>query len=415
MPGNILYAQSGGVTAVINASAWGVISAARKSRRVGKIYAGKDGILGILHEQLIDVGAESPRELRKLMHTPGGAFGSCRLKLPDPKKDDRHYRRLIEVFRAHNIGYFLYNGGNDSQDTTNKIAKFCQNAGLKTVCNGIPKTVDNDLVETDCCPGFGSVAKYIATTVAETRRDVASMSRTSTKLFIIEVMGRHAGWIAAAGGLAGEPGGPIMVAFPEIPHSPGKFIAAVRARIAKHGYCCVVASEGIVDRKGRFLSERDTKDSFSHAQLGGVAGVLAEECKTALGVKYHWALADYMQRSARHLASLTDLEQAEAVGRVATELAIKGVGGIMPAIIRTNECPYRWQVKPVSLAKVANRERHMPRKYISKDNYYITAACRRYLTPLISGETYPPYRDGIPDFANLKLASVKKLLSDWRI
>ena len=414
MASNLLYAQSGGVTAVINASAWGAIATARQSRKVKKIYAGKDGILGVLHEQLIDVSKENSTELRKLYHTPGGAFGSCRLKLPDPRQDNRHYRRLVEVFRAHDIGYFLYNGGNDSQDTTNKIAQFCKSAGLDVVCNGIPKTVDNDLVETDCCPGFGSVAKYIATTVAETRRDVASMSRTSTKLFIIEVMGRHAGWIAAAGGLAGEAGGPVMVAFPEIPHETRKFIAAVRARIAKHGYCCVVASEGICDRQGKFLSERGTKDSFAHAQLGGVASVLAEQCKQALNVKCHWALADYMQRAARHLASRTDLEQAEAVGRVAAELALRGTGGIMPAIKRTSDQPYRWKIEPVPLAKIANRERRMPRKFITKDHYFITAACRRYLTPLIIGEDYPPYRDGIPTFARLKLVGVKPRLHPWR-
>ena len=411
---NLVYAQSGGVTSVINASAWGVIDEARNDARVGRIFAGKDGILGILHEELVNVSAESISRLRKLRHTPGGAFGSCRHKLPDPKKDDGPYRRLVDIFRAQDIGYFLYNGGNDSQDTTNKIAKFCNKAGIDVTCVGIPKTVDNDLAHTDCCPGFGSVAKYVATTVSETSLDVASMCRTSTKVFILEVMGRHAGWIAAAGGLPAESDGPVMICFPEIPHSQKRFLDAVKKRIATHGYCVVVASEGLRDAKGRYVSERGTKDAFAHAQLGGVAGILAEQCKEGLSVKYHWALADYMQRSARHLSSKVDVEQAEAVGRQAVRHAVSGKGEVMMAIKRVSDRPYRWKVKPVPLSKVANRERKVPRNFISADGYMVTSSCRRYLEPLIAGEDPPPYRGGLPVHAGLRLDLVRKKLPAWK-
>ena len=409
---NLLYAQSGGVTAVINATAYGIIDEARG--KVGKILAGRDGILGILNEQLINVSAEQRGQINRLRHTPGGAFGSCRLKLPAASIDEAPYRRLVEVFLAHNIGYFLYNGGNDSQDTTNKIAQYCNRAGVKVNCIGVPKTVDNDLATTDCCPGFGSVAKYIATTVSETMLDVASMHRTSTKLFIIEVMGRHAGWIAAAGGLAAEQNGPLIIAFPEVAHSWPRFFSKIKEKVAQHGYCCVVASEGLADSKGRFLSERGTRDSFAHSQLGGVAGILAERAKEKMGLKYHWALADYMQRAARHLASATDVKHAEAVGRHAVRYALADKSQVMPAIIRTSDSPYRWKILPVPLSKVANRERKMPQSFITSDGYFITSRCRKYLTPLISGEDPPPFADGLPVHANLRLSEIKQTLSPWR-
>lgn len=412
--GNLLYAQSGGVTSVINVSAWGVIDAAQASGKVNRIYAGRNGILGVLNEQLVDVGLESKRELAKLRHTPGGAFGSCRLKLTDPAKDSRSFQRLADVFQAHDIKYFLYNGGNDSQDTTNKIAAFCRAQGVKVNCVGIPKTVDNDLAATDCCPGFGSVAKYVATTVAETVLDVASMSKTSTKLFILEVMGRHAGWITAAGGLPFPRSGPVILALPEITHNWDRFFKKVQDKIAKHGFCVVVASEGMVDGRGSFLSERGTKDSFAHAQLGGVAAVLAERTKAKLGVKYHWALADYMQRAARHQSSQVDVDQAERVGRAAVAYATSGKSQVMPAIIRSSDKPYRWSVKPVPLAAVANKERKLPPNYISSDGYYITAACRKYLLPLIAGEAEQPYRDGLPVHAQLKLRLARKKLKAFR-
>ncbi|MBF2735462.1 MAG: 6-phosphofructokinase [Betaproteobacteria bacterium AqS2] len=410
---NLLYAQSGGVTSVINATAWGVATAAAASPKVGRVYAGRNGILGVLAEELIDVTAEDKREIAKLRHTPGGAFGSCRLKLTDPAKDSRSFERIAEVFKAHRIGYFLYNGGNDSQDTTNKVAEFCRARGVDVRCVGIPKTVDNDLAATDCCPGFGSVAKYVAATVAETALDVESMARTSTKLFILEVMGRHAGWIAAAGGLPYPAAGPVILALPEVPHK--RFFAAVKAKIAKHGYCVVVASEGLADAKGRHLSERGTKDSFAHAQLGGVAAVLAERAKAKLGVKYHWALADYMQRAARHLSSQVDLDQAAKVGQAAVAYATAGKTQVMPAIVRTSDRPYRWTVKPVPLQEVANKERKLPKGYVTADGYYITAACRRYLQPLIAGEAPQPYRDGLPVHARLRRRAVRKKLPAFRV
>ena len=414
MKKNLLYAQSGGVTSVINTTAFGVIDEAFKHKtKINKIYAGKNGILGVLNEEIINVSLESKSELKKLRYTPGGAFGSCRLKLPDPKVDAKPYRRLVEIFQQHNIGYFLYNGGNDSQDTTNKIAQFCQRANVNTTCVGVPKTVDNDLVETDCCPGFGSVAKYIATTVSETLLDVQSMYETSTKLFIIEVMGRHAGWIAATGGLPSSANGPIIIAFPEVAHDWHRFTKMVNSKIDQHGFCVVVASEGLVDKKGKYITERGTRDSFAHAQLGGVAALLAEHCKEKLKVKYHWALADYMQRAARHLASKTDLAQAEAVGRHAVKYAVKGQGQVMPGIIRQSNKPYKWTVEAIPLAKVANREKKLPKNYITKDGYFITNACRQYLEPLISGEDHPPYQNGIPVHAKLKNKLIKAVLQPY--
>ena len=413
-PPTFLYAQSGGVTPVINTSAQAAFAIARTARRVRRLFAGRDGILGILNEELIDVGAEDQRQLKRLRHTPGGAFGSCRLKLPSPAIDSRPYQRLAEVFAAHNVRWFLYNGGNDSQDTTAKIAAHCAAQGLPVTCVGVPKTIDNDLAATDCCPGFGSVAKYVATTVAETALDVASMARTSTKLFVLEVMGRNAGWIAAAGGLAAAPKGPVLLLLPEIPFRPQLFLRTVKERIARHGYCVVVCSEGVRTAAGKFLSERGSKDSFGHAQLGGVASVIADLCRAKLGVKYHWALADYMQRAARHLASATDLEQAAAVGREAARLALAGQGQVMAAIVRLSDRPYRWVIKPVPLSKVANRERCLPRNYISKDGFFITQSCRRYLVPLIVGEEPPPFADGLPVHAQLRLKIAPKKLPQWR-
>lgn len=414
-PASFLYAQSGGVTPVINATAHAAFKAARAApRRVGRLLAGRDGIVGVLGEELIDVGAEDAKQFDRLLHTPGGAFGSCRHKLPDPAVDARPYRRIADVFAAHNVRWFLYNGGNDSQDTAGKIAAQCAAFGLPVTCVGVPKTIDNDLVGTDCCPGFGSVAKYIATSVAETALDLASMARTSTKLFVLEVMGRNAGWLAAAGGLAAQPGGPVAILFPEIPFVEDAFLRTVEKRIGRHGFCVVVCSEGARRRSGALLSDRGVRDSFGHAQLGGAAGVVAELCKKRLGVKYHWALADYMQRAARHLASATDLEQACAVGREAARLALAGTGGVMPAIVRECSDPYRWTVRPVPLAQVANKERKLPRRYVSRDGFFITAACREYLAPLIVGEAPTPFANGLPLHAKLKRKLLAPKLADWR-
>ncbi len=414
---NAFYAQSGGVTAVINASACGVIETARKHRdRIGKLYAGRNGILGALDENLIDTSKESARTIAGLRHTPGGAFGSARYKLKGLDENRAEYMRLIEVFRAHDIGYFFYNGGGDSADTCLKVSQLGERLGYPITAIHVPKTVDNDLPITDTCPGFGSVAKYIAISTREAALDVRSMSRTSTKVFILEVMGRHAGWIAAAAGLAGEKAGeaPHIILFPEVPFEQDTFLKRVSECVRKYDFCVVVVSEGARYADGRFLADAGTSDAFGHKQLGGVAPVLAALVRDRLNLKYHYAIADYLQRSARHIASRVDVEQAYAVGKAAVELALRGHNSVMPAIIRKSDRPYRWTIGTAPLDKVANHEKMMPRSYISRDGFGITPAARRYLAPLIQGEDYPPYKDGLPVYVNLKGIPVKKKLPKRR-
>ena len=413
---NAFYAQSGGVTAVINATACGVIETARRNaEEIGTVFAGRNGILGALREELIDTGALADDEVGLLRHTPGGAFGSCRYKLASLEDDDTEYRRLIDVFRAHDIGYFFYNGGGDSQDTAHKVSLLGERLGYPVACIGIPKTVDNDLPLTDTCPGFGSVAKYVAVSVREAALDVASMCETSTKVFILEVMGRHAGWIAAAGGLArtGRDDAPHVIVLPEVPFDEERFLAKARHAVDRGGYCVIVVSEGARYPDGRFLSDSGGTDAFGHAQLGGVAPMLAELVRARLGYKFHWAVADYLQRASRHIASATDVEQAYAVGRHAVELALAGKDGVMATIVRTSDAPYRWQLGDVPLERVANVERKMPKSFISRDGFGITAAARRYLEPLIAGEDYPPYRGGIPHYASFAVATVPKRLDAY--
>jgi 6-phosphofructokinase len=410
---NVFYAQSGGVTAVINATACGVIQTARKHKnKIGKVYAGRDGIIGALTEDLIDTSKETPAAIRALRHTPAGAFGSCRYKLKGLDENRAQYERLIEVFRAHHIGYFFYNGGNDSADTAYKVSQISGALGYPVICVGIPKTVDNDLVVTDCCPGFGSVAKYVATSIREAGFDVASMARTSTKVFVLEVMGRHAGWITAACGLAAEKTGdaPQILLFPEITFDTEKFLARVDATVKQHGYCAIGVSEGIRNADGKFLSESGLKDAFGHAQLGGVAPQIANLVKDKLGYKYHWAVADYLQRAARHIASKTDAEQAYAVGKAAVELALQGRNAVMPVIVRKSNKPYKWAVEAAELKDIANREKMMPRDFITADGFHITEKCRQYLSPLIAGEDYPPFKNGLPDYVKLKNRAVPKKL-----
>ncbi len=407
---NAIYAQSGGVTAVINASACGVIQTARQHpHQIGKVFAAKNGIIGALQEELIDTSLEDDLAIAKLLHTPSGAFGSCRYKLKDSGPE---FQRLLDVFKAHNIGYFFYNGGGDSQDTANKIANMSIAAGFPVTCIGIPKTVDNDLPFTDTCPGFGSVAKYIAVSTLEAGFDVASMAASSTKVFILEVMGRHAGWIAASSGIAStrnnEP--PHIILFPEVPFNQTYFLKRVAECVENHGYCVVVVSEGVRNEQGQFLSDAGVRDAFGHAQLGGVAPLLAQLIKRELNLKYHWAVADYLQRAARHLSSSVDVEQAYALGKAAVELALQGHNAIMPTIVREQDAPYQWSIGHVPLADVANQEKKMPKEYISADGMGITDACRRYLTPLIQGEAYPPYKDGLPDYVRLKNTLVTKKL-----
>jgi len=417
-PTNAFYAQSGGVTAVINASACGLIEAARRHPgRIGKVFAGRNGILGALAEDLIDTSLESAEDIARLRHTPGGAFGSCRYKLKSLDEHRAQYERLIEVFRAHDIGYFFYNGGNDSMDTAWKVSQLSETMGYPLVCVGIPKTVDNDLPHTDACPGFGSVAKYVATSMREAGFDVASMAATSTKIFVMEVMGRHAGWITAACGLASESAGepPHLLLFPEIPFDEAAFLARVERCVADHGYCTIAVSEGLHDADGRFLSDMGTTDAFGHAQLGGVGQVVAQLVKDRLGHKYHWALPDYLQRSAHHLASATDVGQAYALGAAAVDLAISGRNAVMPGIVRLADLPYRWEIGVAELKNVANVERKMPRDFISDDGFHITDKCRAYLAPLIAGEAFPPFRNGLPDYVRLKNTAVPKKLGEFRV
>lgn len=408
---NAFYAQSGGVTAVINVSACGVLETARRHPdKIANVYAGRNGIIGALTEDLIDTGRESAATVAALRHTPAGAFGSCRYKLKGLEESRAEYERLIEVFKAHDIGYFFYNGGGDSADTCHKVSQLSKQWGFPIQTIHIPKTIDNDLPVTDNCPGFGSVAKYIAVSVREASFDVRSMARTSTKAFIIEVMGRHAGWIAAAGGLAADRDNdiPVAILFPEVPFDQERFLARVRACVERHDYCSVVVSEGARWPDGRFLAEQGTRDAFGHAQLGGAAPVVAALVKQHLGYKYHWAVADYLQRSARHIASKTDVDQAYALGRAAVEFALAGDSAIMPVIVRTSDNPYRWEIGQADLANVANAEKFMPGEFISDDGFGITSACRAYLEPLIQGEDYPPYRNGMPDYARLENVPVAK-------
>lgn len=413
---NAFYAQSGGVTSVINASAAGVIQTAAKfPEHINKVYAGEDGILGALSENLIDTSLEDPAAIEALKMTPSGAFGSCRYKLKSVEEFRNQYERLVEVFKAHDIRYFFYNGGGDSQDTSHKISQISESMGYPITCVGVPKTIDNDLPFTDCSPGFGSVAKYVAVSILEASMDVASMSSSSTKVFVMEVMGRHAGWIAAASGLAADHRelGPDIILFPEIDFDQQAFIAKVQKTVADKGHCSVVVSEGAKYADGRFLADSGIKDAFGHAQLGGVAPVVTDIIKQATGLKCHWAVCDYLQRSARHIASKTDIEQAYALGAAAVELAVSGHNAVMPTIVRTNDSPYQWEIGQAPLADVANIEEMMPADYISDDGFFITEKCRTYLSPLIQGEDYPSYTNGLPDYVVLKKNKVPKILQEF--
>lgn len=416
---NAFYAQSGGVTAVINATACGVIQTVRAHPdKIANVYAGRNGIIGALTEDLIDTSQESDDAIAALRYTPAGAFGSCRYKLKGLDENRAEYERLIEVFKAHDIGYFFYNGGGDSQDTSYKISQVSEKLGYSMICIGIPKTVDNDLAITDNCPGFGSVAKYVAVSIKEAAFDVVSMAKTSTKVFVLEVMGRHAGWIAAAGGLAAQHEGdaPQIILFPERTFDKDRFLAKVKQSVETNSYCAIVVSEGVKNSEGKFLAEVGTRDAFGHAQLGGVAPVVAELIKSELGYKYHWAVADYLQRAARHIASKTDVEQAYALGKAAVELAIAGENAVMPIIQRISDEPYAWEIGKANLADVANIEKKMPEEFISEDGFSITEACRRYLQPLIQGEDYPPYIDGLPQYVRLNnVAVAKKLNSGYEL
>ena len=413
---NAFYAQSGGVTAVINASACGVIQTARKhSDKIGTVYAGRNGIIGALTEDLIDTNLESEEDIAALLHTPSGGFGSCRFKLKGLEDSKAEYERLIEVFKAHDIGYFFYNGGGDSADTCHKVSQLSEKMGYPIQAVHIPKTVDNDLPITDNCPGFGSVAKYIAVSTLEASFDVRSMAKTSTKIFVIEVMGRHAGWIAAAGGLVEDQNIPVVILFPEVEFDQEKFLAKVDEKVKEYGFCTIVVSEGVHWADGRFLAEQGTRDSFGHAQLGGAAPVVANIIKDALGYKFHWAVADYLQRAARHLSSKSDVEQAYALGEAGVKFALEGDNAIMPTVDRISDSPYEWKIGKAPLSEVANVEKMMPMDFITEDGFGITEKCKTYLLPLIEGEDYPPYENGLPKYVVLKNQSVDKKLPEFEM
>jgi len=414
---NILYAQSGGVTPVINATAAAVIETAREhSGSFGRVLAAEDGIIGALEERIFDTSVLDDADLRQLARTPGGVFGSCRYKLKSMEENRREYERLMQVLDRHQVGTFFYNGGNDSADTVHKIAEMAAEVGYPLNAIGIPKTIDNDLAVTDNCPGFGSVAKYVAVSILEASLDVMSMSSSSTRVFILEVMGRHAGWIAAAGGLARrEPHDPPQVIlFPEVAFDRERFLAAVDDSVRRHGYCSVVVSEGARYADGSFLADSGTTDAFGHKQLGGVAPVVADLVKSELGHKYHWAVSDYLQRSARHIASATDVEQARAVGRSAIELALEGRSGVMPVIERISDDPYEWRIGVAPLEDIANHEKTLPKEFITADGFGITDAARRYLEPLIRGEDYPEYdRHGMPKYLRPELPRLPRKLEEF--
>ena len=418
MKKNIFYAQSGGVTPVINATAAGLIDyVSRNKASFGKLFVGKNGIAGALNEELIDISKEKSSELKKLVHTPGGAFGSCRIKLKDPVKNEKEFRRILEVFKAHNIGYFFYNGGGDSQDTTLKISNYCKANNYDITCIGLPKTIDNDLPVTDNCPGFGSVAKYIATSTLEASLDVASMANSSTKVFILEVMGRHAGWLAASAGVIKESKSmpPHLILLPEVIFDENKLLKETKTIVKNYGYCVIVASEGIKNKKNQFIASSASKDSFGHAHLGGVAPKLANIISNKLSYKVHWAVADYLQRAARHLGSSVDVKQAYAIGFKALHYAKKGVDGVMLTIKKQKAKTYKWEIKYTKLQNVANFEKELPKSFIAKDGFGITSICKSYIKDLISGEDFPPYKNGVPDYAKLKLPLVKKKLKKFKV
>ena len=401
---NAVYAQSGGVTPVINASAYGLIKAAQESESIDRIYCGFNGINGVLEEQLIDIAQEPAANIEALRHTPAGAFGSCRLKLRDLDKNREQFQRIVEVLAAHEVGYFFYNGGNDSMDTVAKLGTFAKQNGYPLQVLGIPKTIDNDLPVTDNCPGFGSVAKYNTVSMIEGSMDTEAMYTDSTKVFVLETMGRNAGWLAAATGLGTRSAedGPHLILLPEVPFDEARFLAAVEAQVARSGSCAITVSEGVQDAQGKFLSESGTKDAFGHTQLGGAGHLIQDLVHSRLKLKVHGAVLDYCQRSARHLASTVDVEQAIACGRKAVELAAQGHSSVMVTILRESDAPYRWTLGHTDAANIANREKKLPGDYIREDGLHITEGFRTYCKPLIQGEDYPPYAEGLPVYRRLE-------------
>tara|TARA_Y100000766_G_scaffold285136_1_gene306621 strand:+ start:3221 stop:4444 length:1224 start_codon:yes stop_codon:yes gene_type:complete len=404
---NAFYAQSGGVTSVINSSAFGLFSELKEKVPEANIYVGKNGIVGLIDNEVYDL-SKSKKPLELLLDSPGGMFGSCRYKLPE-KEDEKFYQDLFKQLDKYSIGHFFYNGGNDSADTCYKISEAAKKLNYSLNAIAIPKTIDNDLAITDNCPGFGSVAKYIATSVKEASLDIKSMCKTSTKVFILEVMGRHAGWIAAAAELANDDENTYVhkILIPEIPLNEEAFLAGVQKDVEEFGYSVIVASEGLKNQNGKFYSASDKKDSFGHNQLGGLAPKLANLIDKNLNYKYHWSVSDYLQRSARHISSKTDIEQAISVGKAAANMALNNKNGFMPVICRDSNSPYSWSIKESELMHIANKEKTIPANFISEDGFRISQNGVDYLKPLTIGESYPKYRDGIPVYEQLDLHLAK--------
>lgn len=414
MTRNLLYAQSGGVTAVINATAAGVIATARQaSGEIGQVLAARNGILGVLRETLVDTAGLSVRDLERLRSTPGGAFGSCRFDLDPADRNPAQYDRLFAVLAAHDVGCFLYNGGNGSMETCRQIQAAADARGYPLTVLGVPKTVDNDIVLTDCCPGFGSAAKYLATSIREVGLDLNAMTTGSGRAFVLEVMGRNAGWLAAACALAAEDddAAPHLILLPEVAFDEAAFLARVKSVVERSGSCAIVVAEGVRGLGGKVLSIQD-RNQKGYIQLGGAGEVIAEKIHTGLGYKVHYALADYLQRSARHIASRTDTAQAFGVGKAAVRRAIAGNCGVV-GIERLSDEPYLWRTTLQAFDLVANLERQVPPEFIAPDGFGVTDAFRRWCRPLIAGEDWPPFRDGLPDYLRLQLPLVPPRLAPY--
>ena len=402
--GSCIFGQSGGPTSVINASAYGVIRAALDAEEITKVYGAFHGIEGVLNDQLYIMDEEDPNELRYLLHTPSSELGSCRYKMADPEVDDTDYRRILEIFKKYNVRYFFYNGGNDSMDTCNKISKYMKSVGYDCRVMGVPKTIDNDLFGTDHCPGFGSAAKYIATSCMEINKDARVYN--NKMVVIVEIMGRHAGWLAASAALATAYGsGPDLIYLPECDFDMDQFLADVDRLVKKNGKVFVAVSEGIHYADGSFVSEAKTSatDGFGHAQLGGLAGLLAEIVKEHTGAKVRGIELSLLQRCGAHLASATDIDEAFNAGKVAVEKAVEGETGYMVAFERENiDGAYHCAYRLLPLESVANFEKKVPQEWINAEHNGLTDEFIDYVLPLIQGEPEIPKVDSLPRYAKLK-------------
>ena len=407
--GSCIFGQSGGPTSVINASAYGVIRAALDAEEITAVYGAAHGIQGVLNDQLYVMDEEDPEELRLLLHTPSSELGSCRYKMADPEKDDTDYNRILEIFKKYNVRYFFYNGGNDSMDTCNKISRYMSSVGYECRVMGVPKTIDNDLFGTDHCPGFSSAAKYIATSCMEINKDARVYD--NGMIVIVEIMGRHAGWLAASAALATAYGsGPDLIYLPECDFDMDRFLADVDALYEKNGKVFVAVSEGIHYADGSFVSEAKTSatDGFGHAQLGGLAAMLADVVKNHTGAKVRGIELSLLQRCGAHLASARDVEEACSAGRIAVEKAIAGCTGYMVAFEReTVDGDYHCNYTLLPLSSVANYEKKVPLEWINAEQNGLTDDLIAYVLPLIQGEIDIPKVDGLPRYAKLKKVLAK--------